>query len=450
MSVKIEKKEHNMATLTVEVTAEEFDKAMNKAYLKMRSSINVPGFRKGKAARKMIEKLYGPAVFYEEAANIIIPDAYEDAAKEIADQETIVSHPQIDITQIEAGKPFIFTAEVALKPPVTLGEYKGMEVPREEAQVSDDEVNAEVERERERNARMIDIDDRPVQENDIVRLNYAGTVDGVAFDGGTAEDYPLTIGSGSFIPGFEEQLVGAKIGEDLDVKVTFPEDYHEKSLAGREAVFACRVNSIQTRELPDVDDDFAQDVSEFDTLDEYKEDIRKKLLANKERDMMRRKENAAVDKAVANAGMDIPEAMIQEQVARMQDDFARQIQSQGISVDQYMQMLGMDAGRLAQQMRPEAETRIKNSLVLEAVADAENIEITEERMSEELAKMAESYHMEVEKLKEFMGEEQLKQMKEDLRVQAAVELIRDAAVEVEGPEDTFEPEAAEDKEQEEV
>ncbi len=441
MSVQIEKKEHNMATLTIEVPSEEFDKAMNQAYLKMRGQINVPGFRKGKAPRKMIEKLYGAAVFYEEAANIVIPDAYDNALKEVEEQETIVSRPQIDVTQVEEGKPFIFTAGVALKPPVTLGEYKGMEVPALTADVTDAEIDAEVERERENNSRMIDIDDRPVRNGDIIRLDYEGTVDGVPFDGGKAEDYPLTIGSGSFIPGFEDQLIGAQAGEALDVKVTFPEDYHEKSLAGKEAVFACKVNSIQMKELPEVDDEFAQDVSEFDTLNEYKADIRERLLKNKEAQLKRQKENAAVDKAVENAQMDIPEPMIQEQISRMQDEFARQLQSQGISPEQYMQMFGMDQSRLAEQMRPDAIKRIQNSLVLEAVADAENIEISEERFNEELAKMAESYRMQVEKLSELMGDYEKEQMKNDLRIQAAVDIIRDAAKEVEVKE--------EDKEQQE-
>lgn len=428
MSVQIEKKEHNMAVLTIEVPAEELDSAINEAYLKTRSRINVPGFRKGKAPRKMIEKLYGAAIFYEDAANILIPKAYDANIADI--EETIVSRPTVDITQIEEGKPFIFTAEVALKPEVTLGEYKGLEVEVDPIEVTEEEVTREIDRERESNSRMIDVDDRPVEEGDIVKLDYAGTVDGEAFDGGTAQDYPLTIGSGSFIPGFEEQLVGTAIGEEKNVTVTFPENYHAKELAGKEAVFACKINSIQKKELPEADDEFAQDVSEFDTLEEYKQDIVKRLTEQKEAAAKREKENAVVDKIVANAQMDIPEAMIQEQVSRMMDEFAGRMQSQGISMEQYMQITGMDASKFMEQMKPEAIKRIENSLVLEAVAKAEGIEITDERVDEELAKMAESYKMEVEKLKEIMSDYEKDQMKSDMAVQEAVNLVTAAAVEV--------------------
>ncbi|MBO7708846.1 MAG: trigger factor [Lachnospiraceae bacterium] len=429
MSVKIEKKEHNMAMLTIEVDLNKFDKACQQAYLRTRGRINVPGFRKGKAPRKMIEKIYGAEIFFEDAVNLLIPDAYEEALGQI--DETVVSQPAIDVVQVEAGKPVIFTAEVALKPQVELGQYKGIEVEPIHVEVTEDEINARIDRERENNSRMIDIDDRPVENGDLIRLDYEGTISGEPFDGGKGTDYPLTIGSNSFIPGFEEQLIGSKIGEDRDIVVTFPDDYHAEELRGKVAVFACKVNSIQKKELPEADDEFAQDVSEFDTLAEFKEDIRKNILESKENEAKRQREAVIVDKIIENAQMDIPEAMIREQVDRMKESFTRQIQSQfqGITVEQYMQLTGMDAQKLDEQMRPEALKRIQNSLVLEAIADAENIEISDERLDEEFQKMADSYRMEKDKLVKMMGEEEKKQMKEDLRIQAAVDLIRDSAKE---------------------
>ena len=428
MSYQIEKLDHNMAKLTIEVPAEEFEKAVQEAYLHNRSSITLPGFRKGKAPRKMIEKMYGAGIFYEDAANIVIPKAYEQTLSECT--ETIVSRPAIDISQVEAGKEFIFTAEVALKPEVTLGEYKGIEVEVSPVEVTEDEVMAAVSREQENNSRMIDVDDRPVENGDIIKLDYEGSVDGVPFDGGKAENYSLTIGSGSFIPGFEDQLIGKSIGEDVEVNVTFPDEYHAEELKGKAAVFKCRINAIQKKELPELDDEFAQDVSEFDTLEEYKADIRKNLTEKKEADAKREKQNAVVDKVIENASMDIPEAMIEEQVSRMMEDFARRMESQGISMEQYMQFTGMDASKLTEQMRPDAVRRIQNSLVLEAVAKAENIEITDERVDEEITKMAESYKMEADKLKEIMSGPEKEQMKEDLSIQAAVDLITDAAKEI--------------------
>ena len=428
MSTQIEKLEKNMAKLTIEVPAEEFEAAIEKAYQKKKGKITLPGFRKGKAPRKMIEKMYGAGVFYEDAANMIIPEAYDKAVKDV--EEEIVSRPSIDVTQIEAGKPFIFTAEVALKPSVTLGEYKGVEVPKAEIEVTDEEIQAQVDKERENNARMIDVDDRAVENGDMIKLDFEGSVDGVAFDGGKAENYDLTIGSGAFIPGFEEQLIGKNIGEDVEVNVTFPEDYQAENLKGKAAVFKCKVNEIKVKEVPEADDEFAQDVSEFDTLDEYKEDIRKNLTEKKEADAKRAKQTAALEKAVENASMDIPEAMVDEQVRRMAEDFERRIQSQGLSLEQYMQFTGMTVEGLLEQMKPEALKRIQNSLVLEAVAAAENIEISDERLDEELAKMAEQYKMEVEKLKELMGEEEKAQLKSELAVQAAAELIADQAKEV--------------------
>lgn len=432
MSVQVEKLEKNMAKLTIEVSAEDFEAALEKAYQKNKGKIALPGFRKGKAPRKMIEKMYGVGVFYEDAANGIIPEAYAKAADECG--EDIVSQPDINVTQIEKGKPFIFTAEVALKPAVTLGEYKGVEVEKTEVAVSEEEVDKEVDRERESNARELDIDDRAVENGDKIKLNFEGFVDGVPFEGGKGEDYPLTIGSGSFIPGFEEQLVGANIGEEVEVNVTFPEDYHAEDLKGKPAVFKCTVNEIKVKELPAADDEFAKDVSEFDTLAEYRDDIRAKLLDRKTQDAKREKENKVVAKAVENATMEIPDAMINEQVRRMADDFTRRIESQGISVEQYMQFTGMTADKMLEQMRPEALKRIQNSLVLEAIAKAEDIQISDERLDEEIGKMAEQYKMEIEKLKELMGDYEKEQMKNDLAIQAAVELITDAAKEVEKAE----------------
>ena len=427
MSLQVEKLEKNMAKLTIEASAEDFEKAIQKVYLKARGRINIPGFRKGKAPRKLIEKMYGTGVFYEDAANDLIPTAYAEALKD-CDLE-IVSRPEINVTQIESGKPFIFTAEVAVKPEVTLGEYKGVEVEKSDVEVTDEDINKEVDKERENNSRTIDVDDRAVESGDIIKLDFDGSVDGVPFAGGKAENYTLTIGSGSFIPGFEDQLIGTKIGEDKDVTVTFPEDYHEKSLAGKEAVFKCKVNAITVKELPDADDEFASEVSEFETLAEYKEDIKKKLTEKKEKEARAKKEAQAVEKAVENATMEIPDAMIDTQVQSMMEDFARRMQSQGLSLEQYFQLTGMDAKKMHDQMKPEALKRIQNSLVLEAVAKAENIEISDEKVDEEIAKMAEAYKMEVEKLKGIIGDSERDQMKKDLAVQAAADLIADAAKE---------------------
>ena len=427
MSLQVEKLEKNMAKLTIEASAEDFEKAIQKVYLKARGRINIPGFRKGKAPRKLIEKMYGTGVFYEDAANDLIPTAYAEALKD-CDLE-IVSRPEINVTQIESGKPFIFTAEVAVKPEVTLGEYKGVEVEKSDVEVTDEDINKEVDKERENNSRTIDVDDRAVENGDIIKLDFDGSVDGVPFEGGKAENYTLTIGSGSFIPGFEDQLIGTKIGEEKDVTVTFPEDYHEKSLAGKEAVFKCKVNAISVKELPEADDEFASEVSEFETLAEYKEDIKKKLTEKKEKAARAKKEAQAIEKAVENATMEIPDAMIDTQVQSMMEDFARRMQSQGLSLEQYFQFTGMDVKKMHDQMKPEALKRIQNSLVLEAVAKAENIEISDEKVDEEIAKMAEAYKMEVEKLKGIIGDSERDQMKKDLAVQAAADLIADAAKE---------------------
>ena len=428
MSLQVEKLEKNMAKLTVETSAEELENALQKAYLKNRGSIALPGFRKGKAPRKVVEKMYGAGVFYEDAANILIPEAY---AKEVEGSELdLVSQPEIDVVQIEAGKPFIFTAEVALKPEVTLGEYKGVEVPKQVIEVTEEEIQAEVDKERENNSRIINVDDRAVAQGDIVVLDYEGFVEGVAFEGGKGENHELTIGSGSFIPGFEEALIGSKIDEDVDVNVIFPEEYQEEKLAGKPAVFKCKVHEIKVKELPEADDDFAKDVSEFDTLDEYMDNIKKDLTEKKEKEAKKAKETAAIEKAVENAEMEVPDPMVAEQVKQMAEDFSRRIQSQGLTIEQYFQFTGMTAEKFMEQMKPEALKRIQNSLVLEAVAKAEDIQASDEKLEEEIVKMAQTYKMEVDKLKELMGDNEINQLKQDLAIQEAVALISEAAVEV--------------------
>ncbi len=427
MSLKVENLEHNMAKLTIEVPAEDVEKALQAAYLKQRKQISVPGFRKGKVPRQMIEKMYGAAVFYEEAANKMIPEAYSKAYDECG--LDIVSQPQIDVVQLEKGKEFIFTAEVAVKPEVTLGEYKGLKVDKVSTRVMSTEVDEEIEKERVRNARTVEVTDRAVEDKDEITLDFEGFVDGVAFEGGKAENFPLTIGSGSFIPGFEDQLIGAKIDEEMEVNVTFPEDYQAEELAGKAAVFKCTVHSIKAKDLPELDDEFASEVSEFDTYKAYWDDVKKKIKERKEREGKARKEDQAVDQAVANAQMDIPAAMIDMQVRQMADDFARRIQQQGLSVEQYFQFTGMTEEKMLEELRPQAEKRIKTRLVLEAIVKAENIEVADERLDEELKQMADAYQMDVEKLKEFMGENEKNQMKEDIAVQDAVTLLADAAVE---------------------
>ena len=427
MSVQVEKLEKNMAKLTVEVPAEEVEKALQAAYMKEKNKISIPGFRKGKVPRAMIEKMYGAAVFYEEAANILIQDNYAAAMEE--SKEDIVSRPTIDIVQIESGKPFIFTAEVAVRPEVTLGKYKGVQVTKIDTTVTDEEVEAALEKEQQKNSRTVTVTDRPVANGDTAVIDFEGFVDGVAFDGGKGENYDLEIGSNTFIPGFEDQLVGAEIGKELDVNVTFPEEYGAKELAGKEAVFKCKVNGIKVKELPEADDEFAQEVSEFDTLDEYKKEIKDNLTKKKEEQAKTEKENAVVDKAVENATMEIPEAMIDTQVENMVDDFARRIQSQGLSMEQYMQFTGATVDSLKEQMKPQAVKRIESRLVLEKVAEAENIQISDEKLDEELAKMAEMYKMELDKFKELVGEYEKEQMKKDLAVQEAVTLMADSAKE---------------------
>ena len=428
MSLQVEKLEHNMAKLTIEVSAEDVEKALQQAYLKERKRISLPGFRKGKVPRQVIEKMYGPEVFYDEAANHMISEAYGKAYDEC--ELEIASQPKVEIVQLEKGKPFIFTAEVAVKPEVTLGEYKGLKVDKVSAEVTDEEVDAEIEKERERNARTVDVTDRAVQDKDQITLDFEGFVDGTAFEGGKGEDYPLTIGSGAFIPGFEDQLIGAEIGKETEVKVTFPEEYQAKELAGKEAVFKCTVKTIKVKELPELDDEFASDVSEEgETMEEYKAEVRGKLKERKEREAKEKKENQVVEQAVANAEIDLPEPMVDLQARQMADDFARRIMQQGMTLEQYFQFTGLSEEKMMEELKPQAEKRIRTRLVLEAIVAAENIEVSDERLEEELKKMAEAYQMEVDKLKEFMGENEKKQMKEDIAVQEAVTLITDAAVE---------------------
>ena len=429
MSLQVEKLEKNMAKLTIEVSAEDLDKAMEKAYQKQKSRISLPGFRKGKAPRKMIESMYGKGVFMEDAVNSLVPQEYTKALGE-CDLE-IVSQPEINVTQMEPGKALIFTADVAVKPEVTLGDYKGVEVPKSEITVTDEEVDAEVKKEQDKNARTVAVEDRAAANGDITTIDFEGFVDGVAFEGGKGTDYALTLGSGTFIPGFEDQLVGANTGDHVEVKVTFPEEYQAKELAGKEAIFQCDVKKIETKEVPELDDEFAKDVSEFDTLAEYKEDVKKKLTEKKEKEARTAKENAAVDKAIENAQMDIPELMTKTECRQMMDDFSRRMQQQGLSMEQYFQFTGQSMDKMMEDMKPQALKRIQTRLVLEKVAEAENIQPSEEEITEEIQKMADAYKMEADKIREAIGESGLEQMKKDMAVQKAVTVIADAAVEVE-------------------
>ena len=427
MSTQVEKLEHNMVKLTVEVSAEEFAKAVKAAYNKNKNKITIPGFRKGHAPQQLIEKLYGPVIFFEEAANALINQTYNEEAESTGLE--FVSRPEFDVDQIEKGKPFIYTATVAVRPEVKLGQYRGLEVTRQETLVSDDEINEELKREQEKNSRLVEVE-RPVQDGDTVILDYSGSVDGEKFDGGTAENQTLVIGSGSFIPGFEEQLVGMAKDETKDITVTFPEEYHAENLAGREAVFTCTIHKIQEKELPELDDEFAQDVSEFETLDEYKKSIMDRLTERKQRSAKTAQENEAVDKVIAASEMDIPEAMIDSQVTSMYQDYARQLQSQGIPIDTYLQYMGTTEEKVKSDMRPQALKQIQTRLVLEEVAKAESLEPNDLRLEEEIDKIAKQYQMETEKLKQSIGDFEREQMKKDIAVQEAITLILDTAKEV--------------------
>jgi trigger factor len=427
MSLQVEKLEKNMAKLTIEASAEDFEKALDKAYQKNKGKMNIQGFRKGKAPRAIIEKMYGVGVFYEDAANELIPEAYEKAANESG--LDIVSRPEIDVVQIEKGKSFIFTAEVALKPEVTLGEYKGIVVEKKEAEVTEEEVMARIDKEREQNSRTITVDDRAVQMDDVTVVDFEGFVDGVAFEGGKGEDYSLTIGSHSFIDTFEDQLIGKNIGEELDVNVTFPAEYHAAELAGKPALFKVKIKEIKVKELPELDDDFAQDVSEFNTLDEYKESIKATIKESKEKELKVAKENEIVDKIIEGATMDIPDPMVESQVNQMAEEFAQRMQYQGLSIQQYFQFTGMDANKFLESLRPQAVKRIQSRLVLEAVVKAENIEASEEELEKELTNMASQYQMEADKLLELVGEKEKEQIKADIAVQKAVDFVVEQAKE---------------------
>ena len=421
MSVQVEKLEKNMAKLTVEVPAEEVEKALQAAYMKEKNKISIPGFRKGKVPRAMIEKMYGAAVFYEEAANILIQDNYAAAMEE--SKEDIVSRPTIDIVQIESGKPFIFTAEVAVRPEVTLGKYKGVQVTKIDTTVTDEEVEAALEKEQQKNSRTVTVTDRPVANGDTAVIDFEGFVDGIAFEGGKGENHPLEIGSHSFIDTFEDQLVGHNSGDEVEVNVTFPEKYQAADLAGKPAVFKVKINEIKAKELPELNDEFASEVSEFDTLAEYKEDLRKHLEVEKENEAKRTKEDEAIKKIIDKSTMEIPEAMIETQCENMINEFAQRIAQSGLSMEQYMQFSGMTIDGLKEQVRPEAETRIKSSLVLEQIAKEENIEVSEDEINAEVEKMAAQYGMEADKLKEYLGEAEKESIKRDLSVTKAVDLI---------------------------
>lgn len=433
MSLKVDILEGSMAKLTIEASPEKLEEALEKAYQKNKNSITLQGFRKGKVPRALIEKMYGAEVFYEDAANAIIPSAYEDGMKE--SELDIVSMPEIDVVQIEKGKPFIFTAEVAIKPEVTLGDYKGLEVETTKLSVSEEEVKAELDKVVEQNARMINVDDRPVEDGDIISIDFDGYVDGEQFEGGKAENYSLTIGSHSFIDNFEEQLIGKNIGEEVEVNVTFPEQYQAEELQGKVALFKVKINEIKQKELPELDDELAKDVSEFDTLEEYKEDVKNHLLEEKEQDAKRIKEDKVVDLIIDNAQMDIPEAMINTQARQMLDEFAHRMQHQGLTIEQYFQFTGTNEAQLLEQMEPQAIKRIQTRLVLEEIVKAEDIKVSEEELGAELEKLAETYQMELDKLEEMIGENEKEQMELDMCVQKAIDLVASASVEVEVVED---------------
>jgi len=428
MSFKVENmEEKNMVKLVIEATAEEFEAGLNTAFNKNKNKISVPGFRKGKAPRKMVEKLYGTEIFYEDAANAIIPDAYAKAADE--SELEIVSQPKINVVQIEAGKPFIFEAVVAVKPEVELGQYKGVEVTKADTEATDADVEEELKRVQEQNSRTVAVTDRAVKDGDNTVIDFEGFVDGVAFEGGKGTDYPLTIGSHSFIDTFEDQIIGMNIGDEKEINVTFPEEYHVDDLKGKPAMFKVSVKEIKEKQLPELNDEFAQDVSDFDTIAEYKDDLKNKIADRKSREAKAKQEDEAIAKIIEDSKMDIPDAMVDTQVNRMVEDFAQRLQQQGLSVEQYFQYTGMTADKIMEEMKPEAVKRIQSRLVLEAVVKAENIETSEEDFEAELKKMAETYKMELDQIKEFMGDYEKKQIKEDLAIQKAIEVITGSVVE---------------------
>lgn len=425
MSLQVEKLENNTAKLTIEVPAEEFDKAIMKAYQKNKNKFSVPGFRKGKVPYAMVEKMYGAAVFYEDAANYVIPDAYANAATE--SELEIVARPDINVTQIEKGKPFIFEAEVTLKPEIKLGKYKGVKVEAMDTTVTDEDVQAELDKVKEQNARLVAADDKAVEDGDQTTIDFEGFVDGEAFEGGKGEDYPLTIGSHSFIDTFEEQLIGKKVGEEVEVNVTFPEEYQAKELAGKPAMFKVTIKEIKVKEYPEIDDDFAQDVSEFDTLDEYKADIKKNLEDKKTQEAEADKESKVIEAIVKDSEMDIPEKMIEAQAQQMLEEFAQNIAMQGISFEQYLQFTGATVEQLREQVTPQAKARVESSLVLEAIVKAEKIEATDEEFDEEVKKMAERYQMEGDKINELLSDDDKNNIKADICAKKAAKLVVEKA-----------------------
>ena len=425
MSLQVEKLEKNMAKLTIEVPAEEFDAAIKNAYNKNKNKFSIPGFRKGKAPLAMLEKMYGAGIFYEDAANEVIDASYPKAAEE--SKEEIVSTPEIKVTQIEKGKAFIYEATVALKPEVTLGEYKGVEVKKAEAVVTDEDVENELTAARKKNGRLIDVEDGAIEDGDNTIIDFTGYIDDKTFDGGAGTDYPLVIGSHSFIDGFEDQLIGKKKGETCDVNVTFPAEYHADELAGKPAKFVVTIKEVKRNELPELNDEFASEVSDFDTLDEYKADIRKKRQEKKEQDAKVENENNVIEKVVENAQMELPQPMVDTQAREMVENYARRLQSQGLNINDYMKYTGMTPEKLMEQMRPEAEKRIKTRLVLEKVVEVENVEVSDEKLDEQINEIAASYKLEGAKLKEMMGEREKEQIREDLKVQAAIDLLVEQA-----------------------
>ncbi len=446
MSLQVEKLEKSMAKLTIEVSADEFEKAVEKVYQKQKSKIQIPGFRKGKASRKMIENMYGKEIFYEDAANEVIPEAYEKAYDEC--EEEITSSPEIDVVQIEEGKPFIFTALVALKPEVKLGKYKGVSIEEVSAEVTEEDVNAAIEKERDNSARMVSVSDRPVQDGDMTELDFEGFLDGVAFEGGKGENYPLTIGSGSFIPGFEEQLIGAELNKEVEVNVTFPEDYHAENLAGKPALFKCTVKEIKVKELPELDDEFASEVSEYDTLEEYKASVRKNLEEKKAKEAKEAREDAAMAAVVEKAKLEIPEAMLATEQRQMLDQFAQRIAMQGMKMEQYLQYTGMTREGMLEQLKPQAETKIKSRLCMEAVAAAENLTASDEDYEKEMQAMADAYQLEVDKIKEMLGEKEKDSIRKDIAVRKAIEFVAENAKAKKASKKTSKKEKKEEKEEE--
>ena len=429
MNVTVEKLEKSMAKLTIEVSAEDFDKAIDKVYIRERKRVNIPGFRRGKAPRKLIEKMYGAGIFLEDAINDTINSTYPEAAQNCEISSEISSNPEIGLEQAQAGMPLIYTATVAVKPPVGLGKYKGVEVEKIDTAVSDEEVEEELKREQEKNASIKEVTDRAVADGDQVNINFEGFVDGVAFEGGKGENYPLGIGSGSFIPGFEEQLIGAEIGKEVEVNVTFPENYQAEDLAGKAAVFKCTVLKINEKILPELNDEFADDVSEFSTLEEYKADIRKNLEAKKAERAKTEKENKVIDAIIADSEIEIPEPMLRAQQEQIVDEFAQRLQSQGLNIEQYFAYMGTSREKMVEESKDQADKRIRTRLVLEEIVKAENIVATEEDFETELTKLAEAYGTDLDTVKKIFEGRDKDRMMEDIAVQKALSFVTDNAVE---------------------